>query len=198
MSAADAEAEALRLRSVPQWAARSCSWPSWSPIVLFAGGGGYRVTAEFVNAGQLVKGSEVRVAGHHGRHRRGDRRLARAGRPRSTFTVDDDYAPLRRGTQATVKPTSLSGIANRYIDLQLGPDDGARHRRRRARSGPTTPRPPWSWTRSSPSSTGRRAARCGASSRARRTRCAGAAPSCAGASTTSTRRSRPAAASSRS
>ena len=24
----------------------------------------------------------------------------------------------------TVKPTSLSGIANRYIDLQLGPDDG--------------------------------------------------------------------------
>ena len=32
-------------------------------IVLFAGDGGYTVTAEFVNAGQLVEGSEVRVAG---------------------------------------------------------------------------------------------------------------------------------------
>jgi phospholipid/cholesterol/gamma-HCH transport system substrate-binding protein len=32
-------------------------------ILLFAGDGGYRVTADFVNAGQLVKGSEVRVAG---------------------------------------------------------------------------------------------------------------------------------------
>jgi MlaD protein len=32
-------------------------------ILLFGGGGDYRVTAEFVNAGQLVKGGEVRVAG---------------------------------------------------------------------------------------------------------------------------------------
>ena len=28
-------------------------------VLLFSGGGGYRVTAEFLNAGQLVKGSEV-------------------------------------------------------------------------------------------------------------------------------------------
>ena len=40
------------------------------------------------------------------------------------FTVDDEIAPLRRGTRAIVKQTSLSGIANRYIDLHLGPDDG--------------------------------------------------------------------------
>ena len=32
-------------------------------LVLFTGGGGYQVTAEFQNAGQLVKGGEVRVAG---------------------------------------------------------------------------------------------------------------------------------------
>ena len=32
-------------------------------VVLFAGDGGYRVTAEFVDAGQLVEGNEVRVAG---------------------------------------------------------------------------------------------------------------------------------------
>ena len=41
-----------------------------------------------------------------------------------TFELDDDdYIPLRSGTEAIVKLGSLSGIANRYIDLQLGPDD---------------------------------------------------------------------------
>jgi phospholipid/cholesterol/gamma-HCH transport system substrate-binding protein len=91
-------------------------------IVLFAGDGGYRVTAEFVNAGQLVNGSEVRVAGTSvGTVEKID--VTQSGTAEATFTVDEDYAPLRRGTQATVKPTSLSGIANRFIDLQLGPDD---------------------------------------------------------------------------
>ena len=42
-----------------------------------------------------------------------------------TFEIDDeDYVPLRHGTEAVVKLGSLSGIANRYVDLQLGPDDG--------------------------------------------------------------------------
>jgi phospholipid/cholesterol/gamma-HCH transport system substrate-binding protein len=40
------------------------------------------------------------------------------------FTVDEEYAPLRRGTRAMIKQTSLSGIANRYVDLHLGPADG--------------------------------------------------------------------------
>src|SRR5918992_1315848 len=62
-------------------------------ILLFKGDGGYRVTAEFVNAGQLVKGNE-------------------------------DNQPLRRGTQVMVKQASLSGIANRYVDLHLGPANG--------------------------------------------------------------------------
>jgi phospholipid/cholesterol/gamma-HCH transport system substrate-binding protein len=92
-------------------------------IALFAGDGGYRVTAEFVNAGQLVKGSEVRVAGATVGTVE-DIDVSQGGTAEATFTVDGDYAPLRRGTRATVKPTSLSGIANRFIDLQLGPDDG--------------------------------------------------------------------------
>jgi len=93
-------------------------------IALFAADGGYRVTAEFVNAGQLVKGSEVRVAGSTvGTVEEID--VSQNGTAEATFTVDDEYAPLRSGTQATVKPTSLSGIANRYIELQLGADDGA-------------------------------------------------------------------------
>jgi phospholipid/cholesterol/gamma-HCH transport system substrate-binding protein len=92
--------------------------------VLFRGDGGYRVTAEFLNAGQLVKGNEVRVAGHSvGSVEEID--VTADGQAEVAFTVDDDYAPLRRGTRAIVKQTSLSGIANRYIDLQLGPDDGA-------------------------------------------------------------------------
>ena len=36
---------------------------------------------------------------------------------------DDDYAPLRRGTRAIVRQASLSGVANRYVDLQLPPGD---------------------------------------------------------------------------
>jgi phospholipid/cholesterol/gamma-HCH transport system substrate-binding protein len=92
-------------------------------VLLFMGGGGYRVTAEFVNAGQLVKGSEVRVAGVSVGSVE-DIEISHSGTAEVTFSVDDDYAPLRQGTQATIKPTSLSGIANRFIDLQLGPDDG--------------------------------------------------------------------------
>jgi phospholipid/cholesterol/gamma-HCH transport system substrate-binding protein len=92
-------------------------------ILLFAGSGGYTVTADFVNAGQLVKGSEVRVAGAAvGSVNKID--VSKNGMAEVTFSVNDDYAPLRSGTRAIVRPTSLSGIANRYVDLQLGPDDG--------------------------------------------------------------------------
>jgi phospholipid/cholesterol/gamma-HCH transport system substrate-binding protein len=90
-------------------------------VLLFAGDGGYRVTAEFVNAGQLVDGNEVRIAGSSvGSVEEID--VGPDGRAEVSFTVDDEYAPLRRGTRAIIKQTSLSGIANRYIDLHLGPD----------------------------------------------------------------------------
>jgi phospholipid/cholesterol/gamma-HCH transport system substrate-binding protein len=91
-------------------------------ILLLASGGGYRVTAEFVNAGQLVKGADVRVAGNTAGSVE-DIVVSQSGTAEVTFRVDDDYAPLREGTRAIVKPTSLSGIANRYIDLHLAPDD---------------------------------------------------------------------------
>jgi len=91
-------------------------------IVLF-GGGGYRVTAKFGNAGQLVKGNEVRVAGATVGSVE-DIDISSDGMAEVTFSVDDDYAPLRTGTTAIIKPTSLSGIANRYIDLELGPQNG--------------------------------------------------------------------------
>jgi phospholipid/cholesterol/gamma-HCH transport system substrate-binding protein len=46
--------------------------------------------------------------------------------------VNDDFAPLHTGTSATIRSTSLSGIANRYVSLTPGPnsndkiDDGGR------------------------------------------------------------------------
>jgi phospholipid/cholesterol/gamma-HCH transport system substrate-binding protein len=93
-------------------------------ILLFGGGGGYKVTADFVNAGQLVNGSEVRVAGAAvGTVDKID--VSQEGTAEITFSVNGDYAPLRTGTRAIIRPTSLSGIANRYIDLQLGPQTGA-------------------------------------------------------------------------
>ena len=100
-------------------------------IILFAGDRGYKVTAEFINAGQLVKGNQVRIAGSSVGSV-SDIDVSPDGRAEVTFSVDGDYAPLRRGTVAIIKQTSLSGIANKYIDLQLGPasgdeiDDGGR------------------------------------------------------------------------
>ena len=92
-------------------------------FVLLAGGGKYTVAAEFVNGAQLVEGSPVRVSGADVGEVE-DVRLTDDGLALVRFSVDDEYAPLRRGTQVIIRPTSLSGIVNRYVDLQLGPDDG--------------------------------------------------------------------------
>ena len=43
-----------------------------------------------------------------------------------TMKVEDNFAPLHDGTTATIRATSLSGIANRYISLKPGPNSGAK------------------------------------------------------------------------
>jgi phospholipid/cholesterol/gamma-HCH transport system substrate-binding protein len=90
-------------------------------VLVFAGDGGYRVTAEFLDGGQLVEGNPVKVGGAPvGSVEKIE--VSDDGRADVTFTIDDeDYAPLREGTEAVVTQTSLSGIANRFIDLHLGP-----------------------------------------------------------------------------
>jgi phospholipid/cholesterol/gamma-HCH transport system substrate-binding protein len=94
-------------------------------VLLFRGDGGYRVTAEFVNAGQLVKGNEVKAGGVAVGSVKGID-VTQDGRAKVTLGITDpDYYPLRRGTHVLIKQASLSGIANRYVDLQLGPANGA-------------------------------------------------------------------------
>src|SRR5215210_3656881 len=93
-------------------------------VLLFRGDGGYTVTAEFINAGQVVKGNEVKAGGVAiGSVKSID--VTQDGHAKVEFSIKDgDYRPLRRGTQVMIKQASLSGIANRYIDLKLGPASG--------------------------------------------------------------------------
>jgi phospholipid/cholesterol/gamma-HCH transport system substrate-binding protein len=93
-------------------------------LLLFRGGSTYEVTAEFQNASQLVKGSEVVVAGVSSGSVK-DIALGDRGQALVTFTVSDPYAPLREGTHATIRSYSLSGIANRQIQLDLPTPDQA-------------------------------------------------------------------------
>ena len=90
--------------------------------LLLRGSEGKEYTLLFQTAGQLVPDNDVQVGGR------------RVGSVRSIELTDDNqaaikvrveepYAPLREGTQATIRLTSLSGIANRYIALSPGPED---------------------------------------------------------------------------
>jgi phospholipid/cholesterol/gamma-HCH transport system substrate-binding protein len=92
-------------------------------LVLTAGDDGdYEITAEFTNASQLVSGNVVTIGGVDV-GRVDDIRLADNGNALVDFTVDEDYAPLRRGTIAQIRSFSLSGVANRQIELTLPPAD---------------------------------------------------------------------------
>jgi phospholipid/cholesterol/gamma-HCH transport system substrate-binding protein len=93
-------------------------------VLLFRGDGGYTVTAEFINAGQLVKGNQVKAGGVSiGSVKSID--VSQDGHAEVELGIsDDDYKPLRSGTQVMIKQQSLSGIANRYVDLKLGPAGG--------------------------------------------------------------------------
>jgi phospholipid/cholesterol/gamma-HCH transport system substrate-binding protein len=90
-------------------------------VLLFGGGGGYQVTAQFQNASQLVKGNLVEIGGREV-GKVNDISLAPNGLAQVKFSVDGDFAPLHAGTTATIRSNSLSGIANRYVSLQPGPN----------------------------------------------------------------------------
>jgi phospholipid/cholesterol/gamma-HCH transport system substrate-binding protein len=88
-------------------------------IVLVGSGDEYKVKARFVNAAQLVKGDNVQVAGAP-IGSVSDIKLTEDGHAEIELSITDDrYQPLHVGTQAIVRQASLSGVANRYVDLFL-------------------------------------------------------------------------------
>jgi phospholipid/cholesterol/gamma-HCH transport system substrate-binding protein len=94
-------------------------------VIVLGGGGDYTVKAMFENASQIVSGDLVQVSGV-AVGTVSDIRLTPAGQAELTLDINDKhFAPLRQGTTATIREVSLSGIANRYVDLDLGPATGA-------------------------------------------------------------------------
>jgi phospholipid/cholesterol/gamma-HCH transport system substrate-binding protein len=88
-------------------------------VLLRGSGDDYVVYVEFENASQLVRGNEVRIAGSQVGSV-DDIQLTNHGGARVKVKITEkNYTPLRRGTRAVIRLTSLSGVANRYIDLQL-------------------------------------------------------------------------------
>ncbi len=88
-------------------------------VLLRDRGGSYVVHGRFQNAAQLVKGNLVEVAGVSV-GTVDDIELTHDGQADVRMKITDGgYRPLRRGTRAVIRQASLSGVANRYVDLQL-------------------------------------------------------------------------------
>lgn len=90
-------------------------------VLVLGGGDAYVIKAQFLDAGQLIKGDLVQVGGRKvGKISGID--LADNGLAEVKLSLDDDSVqPLHRGTRAAIRTASLSGVANRYIDLSPGP-----------------------------------------------------------------------------
>jgi phospholipid/cholesterol/gamma-HCH transport system substrate-binding protein len=90
-------------------------------LILFTGGSSYTVHAIFQNASQLVSGDQVEVAGNS-IGSVSSISLTPDGQANVALNISNPtFRPLHEGTIATVRLASLSGIANRYVQLQLGP-----------------------------------------------------------------------------
>ena len=91
-------------------------------LLLFRPAGGTEYTLLFQTAGQLVRDDDVQVGGRRVGSVR-DIELTADNQAAVRIAVEEPYAPLREGTQAVIRLTSLSGIANRYVALTPGPGD---------------------------------------------------------------------------
>jgi phospholipid/cholesterol/gamma-HCH transport system substrate-binding protein len=90
-------------------------------LVVFGGGASYTLRLELQDAGGLVTGDDVLI----GPARVGTVNsigLSDNGQAEVTIGLQSDAAPLRQGTIARVYENSLSGVANKYVTLQPGPN----------------------------------------------------------------------------
>jgi phospholipid/cholesterol/gamma-HCH transport system substrate-binding protein len=90
-------------------------------FVLLTRDGSYDYRFVFENAGQLVKGDIVRIGGTPVGQVTGIE-LSDSSKAEVAVSIDDEFAPLHHGTRATIRATSLIGIANRYVDVHPGPN----------------------------------------------------------------------------
>ena len=91
-------------------------------VLLLGGSDTTTYKVRFQNAGQLVKADEVQIGGR----RVGTIeaiKLTSDNQAEVDIAVDHEFVPLREGTRATIRQTSLSGVANRYIALSPGPNN---------------------------------------------------------------------------
>jgi phospholipid/cholesterol/gamma-HCH transport system substrate-binding protein len=89
-------------------------------VILLTSSSPYHVRAVFQNASQIVTGDQVEVAGTPVGTVTGIS-LTPDGQAELDLNINDSqFTPLHQGTTAIVRQASLSGIANRYVQLDLG------------------------------------------------------------------------------
>jgi phospholipid/cholesterol/gamma-HCH transport system substrate-binding protein len=90
--------------------------------LLLTASGGYHVKAIVADAGQLVKGNQVKVGGV-AVGSVDDVELRDGGRQAELeLSIDGGSAPLHEGTTATIRNPSLTSVAGRYLSLVPGPN----------------------------------------------------------------------------
>ncbi|HVE67151.1 MAG TPA: MlaD family protein [Solirubrobacteraceae bacterium] len=93
-------------------------------VVLLSSSDKYTVKAHFQSGGQLVKGNLVLSAGRKVGVVKSVE-LTDNGLAEVVMEVEDHVTPLREGTQATIRQSSQSSVAGRYVDLHLAPAGAA-------------------------------------------------------------------------
>jgi phospholipid/cholesterol/gamma-HCH transport system substrate-binding protein len=87
-------------------------------FLMFGSSGEYRIKARFENAGQVVNGGLVEIAGKQV-GTISDQRLTDDGVAELTLSIDEEWGPIPRGTHAQIRQFGLSAPASRYVELRL-------------------------------------------------------------------------------